>query len=329
MQVEASARGTNFGGIEDCLYLNVYVPTVHRRRRKPLPVMVWFHGGGWTYGSGSDKDYGPQYLLDKDVILVSGNYRLNIFGFLSSETLDCPGNFGLKDSVAILEWVNQHISSFGGDPNLVTIFGESSGSISVMYLMHSEKSNRLFHRAIAQSGTYFNPFGQPQKKGDAAEMAFKLAGWVNCQGDGVNWTQIIECLRGVPADTLINQFHKFYEWEIFPTVPLKAVVEMDHVDAFITTNPLKYGHAQNIPLMAGFTSGEGALFSVFILSSENLLTQFKANFTTLFPLMLSYNDAGATKQAEITQAIEEFYLKDGQNYDLNNYTNFTQVIFLI
>ncbi|KAL5280164.1 CES5A.2 family protein [Megaselia abdita] len=326
-QVEASVHGTTPAGQEDCLYLNVYVPNVPHQRK--LPVMVWFHGGGWTYGSGSSRDYGPQYLLEKDIILVSGNYRLNIFGFLSSETLDCPGNFGLKDSVEILKWVNQHISSFGGDPSSVTIFGESSGSVSVMYLMHSNKSNRLFHRAIAQSGTYFNPYGQPHKKGTAAEKALRLAKWVNCEGDGVtvNWSQIIKCLRGIPGDTLIREFHKYYDWELFPTVPLLAVVEEDHEEAFITTSPKSSSSfTKSIPLMVGFNSEEGALFSAILLNSEELLSQLKDNFTALAPLIVHYNGMDIARQAEITRDITQFYLKDGLNFDLNNFENFTQII---
>lgn len=325
-QVEASVNGTNPEGEEDCLYLNVYVPNTPRRR-KPLPVMIWFHGGGWTYGSGSGRDYAPQYLLEKDVILVAGNYRLNIFGFLSSETLDCPGNFGLKDSVEILKWVNQHISSFGGDPNSVTIFGESSGSVSVMYLMHSNKSNRLFQKAIAQSGTYFNPFGQPHRKGTAAQKALRLARLVNCERGVIDWKQTIECLRKLPGDTLIREFHKFYEWELFPTVPLQAVIEDDHEDAFITVDPRNSSFPQSIPLMVGFNSEEGALFAAILLNSESMLRQLKSNFTNLAPIMMNYEYLDKTRQDQITEAVEGFYLKNGQNYDANNFKNFTEVCF--
>lgn len=324
--MEASVHGTKAGGMENCLYLNVYVPNVGNLSRTKLPVMVWFHGGDWTFGSGGYKFYGPQYLLDKDIILVAGNYRLNIFGFLSSETLDCPGNFGLKDSVAILEWVNKHIASFGGDPKSVTLFGESSGSVSVLYLMQSKKSNKLFHRAIAQSGTYFNPFGQPHKKGSAAAKALKLARWLNCQGDGNNWTAIIECLRSIPGENLIGQFHKFYDWEMFPLVPLRAVIEDYHKDAFLTHNPLKHGRPERIPLMIGFNSAEGAVYSVLLLSSEYLKSEVKSNYSSLFPLMLNYNDEETFRQNQITEAIQGFYLKNGQDYDLINFENFTQVM---
>ncbi|XP_045769192.1 acetylcholinesterase-like isoform X3 [Maniola jurtina] len=110
-------------GSEDCLYLNVYTPNLVPIN--PLPVMVWIHGGGFMIGGG-DND-GPQFLLRKDVILVTINYRLEILGFLSLDTEDIPGNAGMKDQVAALRWVKENIRKFGGDPDNITIFGESAG----------------------------------------------------------------------------------------------------------------------------------------------------------------------------------------------------------
>jgi len=110
--------------------------------------MVWFHGGGWQCGSGISSFYGPDYLMDFDIILVSANFRLGPLGFLSTETLDCPGNFGLKDQVEVLKWVKHNIEAFGGDPNNVTLFGESAGGASLTYHMVSEKSKGI-------SNTYF------------------------------------------------------------------------------------------------------------------------------------------------------------------------------
>uniref|UniRef100_T1H0G8 Carboxylic ester hydrolase n=1 Tax=Megaselia scalaris TaxID=36166 RepID=T1H0G8_MEGSC len=117
-------------GNEDCLFLNVYTPPLENITNSGLSVMVWYHGGAWFAGSNNHLFYGPEYILDHDIILITVNYRLGALGFLSSETLDCPGNFGLKDQVEALRWVKEHISSFGGNPNDVTIFGESAGGAS-------------------------------------------------------------------------------------------------------------------------------------------------------------------------------------------------------
>lgn len=115
----------NDGGQEDAAVVNVYTPYVNPI--KPLPVMFWIHGGGWNSGSGQTDLFGPDYLMQKDVILVTVNYRLGPFGFLSLEDpeLNIPGNQGLKDQVFALKWVQRNISNFGGDPQNVTVFGES------------------------------------------------------------------------------------------------------------------------------------------------------------------------------------------------------------
>lgn len=92
-----------------------------------LPVLVWIHGGGWITGHGGISDAAPDYLLEHDVLLVTGNYRLGPLGFLSTEDKECPGNFGLKDQAAMLKWVRMNIDKFGGDSSSVTIFGNSAG----------------------------------------------------------------------------------------------------------------------------------------------------------------------------------------------------------
>ncbi|XP_033207293.1 esterase FE4-like isoform X3 [Belonocnema kinseyi] len=126
-------ENNKIAGAEDCLYLNVYTPRLEfkssSKKHTLLPVMVWIHGGGYIWGSSNQ--YGPKYLLDKDVILVTLNFRLAIFGFLSTGDSVCPGNFGMKDQVLALKWVKSNIISFGGDPNQVTLFGESAGGACV------------------------------------------------------------------------------------------------------------------------------------------------------------------------------------------------------
>lgn len=137
-------------GQEDCLYLNVYTPDL--APKEAFPVMVWIHGGGYISGYGNDSLYGPEFLVKKDVILVTLNYRVGILGFLSLETEDIPGNAGAKDQVAALKWVQKNIKSFGGDPTNVTIFGESAGGSCVSFHLVSPMSAGLFKRAIIQSG---------------------------------------------------------------------------------------------------------------------------------------------------------------------------------
>lgn len=140
---------------EDCLYLNIYAPA---HPQEPLPVMVWIHGGGCTTGSGSLAVYNGERLARLGVVVVTINYRLGPLGFLAHPLLSAEspqgvsGNYGMLDQIAALQWVQRNIVRFGGDPDRVTIFGESAGGASVARLLVSPLAAGLFHRAIAQSG---------------------------------------------------------------------------------------------------------------------------------------------------------------------------------
>lgn len=215
LQRDPFRRDMIIEGSENCLYLNVYTPGTPRVNGS-LPVMVWFHGGGWQCGSGISSFYGPDFLLDHDIVLVSANFRLGPLGFLSTETLDCPGNNGLKDQLEVLRWVRSNIESFGGDPRSVTVFGESAGGASVTYHMLSPKSRGLLHRGIAQSGTYFNPWAQPAHKGVAARRADKLAKLVGCGSSSDKWSERLSCLRQKPADDIVaGLYDMFVSFSLF------------------------------------------------------------------------------------------------------------------
>jgi para-nitrobenzyl esterase len=160
----AQAYGARFQGepvesSEDCLYLNVWLPAWPPRRA--LPVMVWFHGGANVAGSGSQSVYDGEALVSHGVVLVTVNYRLGVFGFFSHPELSAEsphhssGNYGLLDQLASLEWVRKNISRFGGDPDNVTVFGESAGAIDAGVLITSPLSSGLFRRVISESGPAF------------------------------------------------------------------------------------------------------------------------------------------------------------------------------
>lgn len=144
-------------GQKDCLILNVHTP-LNTPSDAKLPVMVFIHGGGFFQGSGSVFLYGSQYLIPRGIILVTVNYRLNIQGFLCLRIKEAPGNAAMKDQVAALKWVQRNIRAFGGDPDNVTIFGESAGAASVSFHIMSPMSKGLFHKAITQSGSSLAPW---------------------------------------------------------------------------------------------------------------------------------------------------------------------------
>ena len=159
-------QGQIFGDIsfprpasEDCLNLNIWTPAAAASDR--LPVMVWIHGGGFQAGAGPEPRHDGDALARKGVVVVTINYRLGVFGFLAHPELtresgrNASGNYGLLDQVAALRWVRENIAAFGGNPQNVTIFGESAGSFAVSALMASPLAAGLFHRAIGESGGYF------------------------------------------------------------------------------------------------------------------------------------------------------------------------------
>ncbi|XP_073834277.1 venom carboxylesterase-6 [Musca autumnalis] len=317
-------RDMEMEGSEDCLYINVYTPE-KPLTNEPLPVMVWFHGGGWECGSGISSFYGPEFLLNHDIILVSANFRLGPLGFLSTETVDCPGNFGLKDQLEVLKWIQTNIAAFGGNPKSVTIFGESAGGASVTYHMLSEKSKGLFHKGISQSGTYFNPWAQPAHKGVPAKRAKKMAKLLGCDGD---WPKMLDCLREKPANDVVATIYDLFEWDFDPMIPFPPVVEPEHPDAFLTILPREAPppHGLKLPLMIGATSEEGLLKTAALLNIPHVLKDFKAKFNKVLPIMLNYDHLKESEQQEVTRKLEQFYLKNGHDYDKYNYQNITDLI---
>ena len=155
---------------EDCLYLNVWTPGLSGSR----PVMVWIHGGAFTIGSGSEEYYdGANLAARGDVVIVTINYRLGAFGFINLPALG-ETNFGMRDQIAALKWVQANIANFGGDPANVTIFGESAGGMSVGSLMASPEAAGLFHKAIPQSGAAHNALTMEETQATGRKVAEHL-----------------------------------------------------------------------------------------------------------------------------------------------------------
>ncbi|KAJ8933690.1 hypothetical protein NQ318_008408 [Aromia moschata] len=141
-------------GNEDCLYLNIYTPSLDARAE--LDVIVFIHGGAFMFNYGGFQ--GPEVLLDRDIVYVNFNYRLGPLGFLSTEDDVVPGNNGLKDQIEAFKFIRDYIRYFGGNPNSVTISGNSAGAASVHFHYLMKKSRGLFNRGISQSGTALNPW---------------------------------------------------------------------------------------------------------------------------------------------------------------------------
>src|SRR5581483_3259291 len=182
---------------EDCLFLNIWQPKDVQGKSK-LPVMFWIHGGAFAIGSVFTQFYNASYIATLgEVIVVSTNYRLSAFGFLYGGTEDAPGNVGYHDQMLALKWVKDNIASFGGNPNTITIFGESAGGVSVGAHVLSPLSNGLFQRAILQSGA---PISVDFTKSKEASfiMTNDYAKTLNCNNTLIS--EQLKCLRNKSAN---------------------------------------------------------------------------------------------------------------------------------
>nr|XP_023023272.1 esterase B1-like isoform X1 [Leptinotarsa decemlineata] len=245
-------------GSEHCLHLNVFTRTLPDEGSSLKPVMVWIHGGGFTSGSSDPKFFfGPEYIMTKDVVLVSINYRIGFLGFLTLEdaSLDVPGNAGMKDQVLALKWVQRNIKHFGGDPNNVTIFGESAGGASVHYLILSPSAKGLFHKAILQSGVALNPW---------VASNFNIYDFMNFIGREVkNEEEGLHILKDLRVDELVELQDEYLKTKL-PFEVVGPTVEKPNPTAFLTKSPIEIitsGEWNKVPMMMGYTSNEGLLFA--------------------------------------------------------------------
>ncbi|MEM6689638.1 MAG: carboxylesterase family protein [Planctomycetota bacterium] len=242
---------------EDCLYLNVWKP--REKLNEKLPVMVWIHGGGFTQGSGHQPSYDGTELAKRGVITVTINYRLGALGFMAHPALSAEspqgssGNYAILDQIAALKWVRDNIENFGGDPDSVTIFGESAGGTSVYLLTATPLSKGLFHRAILQSPwldpVIFRDLKNESENGsptelDGEEQARKLL------GEDANADDVLVKLRAIPATDVLNKMKQFWPittdgW-VFPKTPYRVYADGDQHD---------------IPVIVGTNRDEGTMFA--------------------------------------------------------------------
>jgi para-nitrobenzyl esterase len=266
------------GASEDCLFLNVYAPAGSKANSR-LPVMFWIHGGGYAAGASSEPRHNGDFLPLKGVVLVTINYRLGVFGFLATADLakeanGAAGNYGLLDMVAALQWVKANIRNFGGDPDNVTIFGESAGSFAVSTLIASPVARGLFHKAIGQSGAAFA--GTPLTGSLEAEEK-KDDEWVTSLG-----VHTLAELRALPTekilaatkDKLINGYPPYVDGRLL-TQPVEA--------AFAA------GSQAHIPLLAGWNRdedtslAEGMTAKKWKAYAEEHFKERSAEFLKLYP----------------------------------------------
>ena len=286
------------GPSEDCLYLNLWMPA--KPATAKLPVMVWIHGGGFIAGGSSEPRQDGGNLSKHGVLVVSMNYRMGIFGFFSHPELTAEsahhasGDQGLLDLVASLQWVKKNIATFGGDPDNVTIFGESAGSAAVCALMASPLAHGLFQKAIGESGAILNPNRPSVSLAEAEQTGLKFA-------ERALGTTSLEKLRAMPASQIIAAATKKDD-----AFPVRLVVDgwflPDTGKAIYST-----GRQAHVPLLAGWNLDEGG-WGGFFGKDAPTLANYQAQAKTQFG---SRADAflqayAATTDAEAKRAAADY-----------------------
>uniref|UniRef100_A0A182PNE9 carboxylesterase n=1 Tax=Anopheles epiroticus TaxID=199890 RepID=A0A182PNE9_9DIPT len=280
-------------GTEDCLYLNVFIPALEVRDADLLPVMVYIHGGGFLYGSAQIEQRDPaRFMSSRKVIVVTFQYRLGVFGFLSTGDTSASGNFGMKDQVLVLRWVQKNIRAFGGDPKRVTIFGESAGGSSVQFQMLSPLSRGLFHRAISMSGSAISSWSVPIENPLALTRAQASVLGIPDAAE-LSTEQLVEQLREVDAIELTSSIERLKLWDIHPITLYHPVVEpQEEPEPFLAEDPRdawRRGAYAKVPWMTGSIPNDGSIVTQTIYRNDTLVEEFNAKFVKLLPLILGTN----------------------------------------
>jgi para-nitrobenzyl esterase len=238
---------------EDCLYLNIWSPGADQEKR---PVMVWIHGGAFTFGSASEPWYdGTSFAANHNIVVVTLNYRLGILGFVSlndlaGEDAAYTGNCGLLDQIAALEWVRENIAAFGGDPDQVTVMGESAGAISIGTLLGMPAAHGLFQRAILQSGAGSDLTTRPRATQVAQALLAKL---------GLQTTQL-SALADAPLEALLKlqpELGREFGGMLAYSPIIDGTTLPQHPSAMIAQ-----GSAANVAILAGTNRDEWRLFAL-------------------------------------------------------------------
>ncbi|XP_058502116.1 cocaine esterase-like isoform X1 [Solea solea] len=291
---------------EDCLYLNIYTPA-NRAPDAKLPVMVWIHGGGFSLGSASMYD-GSALAAYQDVVVVLIQYRLGVLGFLSTGDEHMSGNYGLLDQVQALRWIQEHIQNFGGDPDLVTIFGESAGGVSVSLLLLSPLSDGLLHRAIAESGTAAMDI---LLVSDPLPTMQTVANTSGCSLESTE--KLASCMRNLDLDSILP---------LLEDVTLRVSITMDgHLLTKSVDDLLTQRELLSVPFMTGVNNDEGGWMLGQIFAPPNWTEGIdQEHFINV--LSMFYPDP---KDANFRDLIVKEYTGSGEDR-VKNRNGFTEMV---
>ena len=290
-------------GQEDCLVLNVFTPPTLEEEQ--FPVMVFIHGGGFYSFSNSELIYNPKFLVQQKIIVVTINYRLGAFGFLCLGTPEAPGNVGLKDQLAALKWIQNNIACFGGDPNAVTIFGESAGAVSVHFLILTNAGSGLFRGAIMQSGSVMTPHDFSYRPVEKASQVASRLGYNTSDP-----TELVKIFKNSTAVQIVEASNVDQTNNAFGPSLFTPCVETAIADRtpLITEPPIQLLQkvGLNVPVIIGFNDREGIYWAQHYVSQT--LDGLKANFDTIIPSYFVFQRD--SDKATFINEVEKFYFSN-------------------
>ncbi|XP_055842384.1 esterase-5B-like [Episyrphus balteatus] len=309
-------------GDEDCLLINVYTPSLSSE--KPYNVLINIHGGSFMYGNAIE-DKIDLLMKNRQLVIVKMNYRLGVMGFLSTADEVITGNFGLKDQLLALEWTKANIAAFNGNPDKMTVIGESAGSASVHFQMLNKRFEKLATSAMSFSGTALSDWGID---GHANEKAIAVAKYLNCPTESSS--SIKKCLQSKDAADIVRtakEFQKNNVGNYNPAIIFSPVVEPKTAkDTFITEKPeiiIRNGKSAEVPWLASFMKDDGVYpCSEYMQKDSNgveVIEQLNERWTELAPIDLCLNNV--VEKSELpayTTKLKQKYMGD-KRFSAENY----------
>lgn len=296
------------GGGDDCLFLNIFTPSVTNTTK--LEVVFFIHGGSFMHGSGDL--YTPDFLMDRhNIVFVTVNYRLGPLGFLSTEDEVIPGNLGLKDQALALKWVRDNIEYFGGNKKKITLLGEDAGAASVHMHYMSPTTKHLFKQGISLGGSAFCPWALSEKPRLKAEL---LARSMHCRN--TTSQTILNCFQNYPHNIMMEKVKRlFMPWNSLPFAPFGPVIEKTR-DNFLNDHPHKIiqeNKFKDAPWLVGLTTHEGLYPGAKFAKNHEILEELDENWHKIAPFLLDYNHTVPRQMmASVSEKIRQFYFGNGE-----------------
>ncbi|XP_055324241.1 esterase B1-like isoform X2 [Sitodiplosis mosellana] len=319
-------RPSSLAMSEDCLFLNIFTPALGKKKKSAkLAVMLFIHGGGFYQYDGSDFLFGPDFLIKQKVILVTINYRLGPLGFFNFEERGYNGNMGFKDQLLALTWVKKNIRNFGGDPNLITVFGESAGGVSAHLLVLNPKARSNIKRAILMSGNAFSSFAFV-KGNNQLDMMRRI--YQNELGNNTSGAKMLQFFKNSSIDLLVKKT-PFLPPTYSITSYWAAVVEdvKKAIKPFLWQGPRKTYKKDKIhvELMCGDTSAEYLVFLTNVFGWVNPLnTHFDVGLDIFPGLDIPTNSTAYEIQQN---KIRNFYFGSGAiSRTIESFTQYVQMM---